>query len=155
MMSRLFTAIVAMTVFSALPTVRQNSIVGTWERVSRTDQEGKPNPNPYMLVILSQDGVFTEINIAKNRPRIDKPLGQLTNEEFRTRFTGVQAVYGTYTIRGDRLTRNVIGALNPNNEGEQLTSQFKIEGDTLIARDLETKAEARFRRVRNGSLSPR
>ena len=155
MTSRLFTAIVVMSVFSALPTAKQNSIVGTWERVSQTDQEGKPNPNPYMLGIFSEDGVFTQINIAKNRPRIDKPLAQLTNEEFRARFTGIQAVYGTYTVRGDRLTRNVVGALNPNNEGENLTSQFKIEGDTLIARDPATKAEARFRRVRNGSLSPR
>jgi hypothetical protein len=102
----------------------------------------------------------TQINIAKNRPRIDKPLGQLTNEEFGARFTGVQTVYGTYTVRGDRLTRSVVGALNPNNEGERLTSQqvsskFKIEGDTLILdrSGSWTRAEARFRRVRNGSLS--
>ena len=108
-----------------------------------------------MVVTLSGDGVFTQINTAKDRPRVDKPLGQLTNEEFRTRFTGSQAVYGTYRVSGDRLIRNVIGALNPNNEGEQLTSVLTLDGDTLIARDPATKAEARFRRVRNGSLSPR
>ena len=105
--------------------------------------------------MLSDDGLFAQLNIAKDRPRVDKPLSQLTNEEFRTRFTGSQAVYGTYMVSGDRLIRNVIGALNPNNEGTQLTSVFTIDGDTLTARDPATKAEARFRRVRDGVLSAR
>ena len=72
-----------------------------------------------MLVIFSEDGVFTMVNIAKGRSKIPKPVGDLTVEELRSRFTGVQAVYGTYTV-GNRLTRNVVGAVNPNNEGQQI-----------------------------------
>ena len=155
MKTRILAIIVVLSVFSSFALAQQNPLVGTWERVFQADEQGNPSPNPYMLVIFSSDGVFTQINIAKNRPRVDKPLSQLTNEEFRARFTGVQAVYGTYSVTGDRITRNVIGALNPNNEGEQLTSQFKVEGDTMTALDPKTKTQARFRRVRNGSLSPR
>jgi hypothetical protein len=57
-----------------------------------------------------------------------RQISELTDEQFRARFTGVQAVYGVCTGAGDQLTRRIIGALNPNNEDQQITGLFKIEG---------------------------
>ena len=50
--------------------------------------------------------------------------------------------YGTYTVVGNRLTRNVVGALNPNNEGQQISDLFRIEGDTLVGWDPATRQKA-------------
>ena len=50
-----------------------------------------------MVVIFSDDGRVCSDQHRQGPPRVDKPLSQLTNEEFRTRFTGSQAVYGTYS----------------------------------------------------------
>ena len=152
----LFTVIVALTsAFPAPALAQQNPLVGAWERVSQTNDTGVANPQPYMLVIFSEDGVFTMVNIAKGRPKTPKPVGELTPEELRSRFAGVQAVYGTYTVVGNRLTRNVVGALNPNNEGQQISDLFRIEGDTLVGWDPASMAESRLKRIRNGTLSAR
>ena len=156
MKTRLFTVLLTLaSAFAAPALAEQNPLVGAWERVSQTNDAGVANPQPYMLVIFSEDGVFTMVNIAKGRPKTPKPVGELTPQEFRSRFTGVQAVYGTYTVVGNRLTRNVVGALNPNNEGQQLSDLFRIEGDTLVGWDPATKAESRLKRIRNGTLAAR
>ena len=149
------TGVALAILLSTAALAQQNSLVGAWERVSQTNDKGEASPTPYMLVIFTSDGVFSQTNIARDRPQRDKPLNELTNEELRARLAGSQAVYGTYTVTGDRLTRTVVGALNPANEGRQITSRFKTDNDTLIAWDPDTKAESRFTRVRDGSLSAR
>ena len=47
-------------------------------------------------------------------------------------YQGVQGQYGTYRVDGNKLIRHIVSALNPNNEGRDVTTEFKIEGDTLI-----------------------
>jgi hypothetical protein len=144
---RLLTTLLGLFVLATSLTAQQESLVGAWELVSQTNADGQPNPNPNLLLIFTRDGIYSQIGIAKGRPKLDKPANQLTEAEFRARFTGVQGNHGTYTVSGNRITRQAIAAINPANEGTQQVLEFRIEGNTLILRLPETKGEQRFRRA--------
>jgi hypothetical protein len=142
---RLLTTLLGMFVLATSLTAQQESLVGAWELVSATNAQGQPLPN--LLLVVTSDGLYSQIGIPKGRPKLEKPANQLTEAEFRARFTGVQGQHGTYTVSGNRVTRQAIAAVNPNNEGVQQVLEFKIEGNMLTVRDPETKAEQQFRRA--------
>lgn len=107
-------------------------------------------PAPAAFVIFSADGFYSQTAIPVGRPKIDKPLQQMTKEELVQRFNRLDAVRGTYTIAGNRLTRKEIAHGNPNNEDYELVQLFRIEGDVLILSrpDPTHRGEARFRRAK-------
>ena len=47
-------------------------------------------------------------------------------------FYQMQGQDGRYRIDGNKLIRTAISAVNPTNEGVEIVSEFRIEGDTLI-----------------------
>ena len=116
----------------------QNPLEGAWEHTSR----------PGTLAICTSEGVFAVMTLPPGRPKVEKPISELTEQELRGRYAGIGLQYGTYTIAGDRLTRHVVAALDPGREGTQAVYQFRIEGDTLIitsTSDATSKTELRFR----------
>ena len=130
----------------------QNPLVGSWERVSLLDAEGKATqpPAPPAFVIFSADGFFSQSSIPAARPKVDKPIDQLTKEELVQRFNRLESRRGTYTVSGNRLTRKNVANGNPNDEGTEQTQLFRVENGVLIlsSTDPKLKSEARFRRAK-------
>ena len=86
-----------------------------------------------------------------NRPLVP---ANLSEKDLRERYRGVQGQYGTYVVRGNKLTRKTGSAANPINEGREISSEFKVEGDTLIVttkNDQGQMVETRFKRLRYGT----
>jgi hypothetical protein len=129
-----------------------SSLVGTWERTSLLNAEGKPTqpPAPAAYLIFSADGHFTQIAIPTGRAKVNKPVDQMTREELVARFNRVEARGGSYTVAGNRLTRKNERHGDPNQEGTDAVQLFRVEGDTLVlsSADPKQKNEARWRRVK-------
>ena len=130
----------------------QNPLIGSWERISLLDAEGKSTqpPAPPAFVIFSADGFFSQSAIPAARPKVNKPIDQMTKEELAQRFNRLETRRGTYSISGNRLTRKNIANGDPNGEGTEQTQLFRIEGGVLIlsSSDPKLKNEARFRRAK-------
>ena len=74
----------------------------------------------------------------------------MTKEEMVDRLR-MQGQSGTYRVEGVRLIKKTITAADPNNEGRENTSDFRIEGDMLITTSVNTqgqKSESRFRKLK-------
>jgi len=136
----------------SLALAQNNPLVGAWERISDINAQGTQQqpPAPPAFLILSADGFFSQTAIPSGRPKVDKPLQELTKDELISRFNQVVGRRGTYTIVGNRLTRHDIANTNPSGEGGEQIQLFRIEGDLLILTtpDPASKAEVRFRRVK-------
>jgi hypothetical protein len=136
---RLLASASVVTLLLSASVFAQNPLVGVWEHTTR---EG-------VLTIYTSEGVFATIGLPPGRPKVDKPLEELTDQELKARVAGIGPIeHGTYAVMGSRLTRQVVAALNPTFEGTRLAAEFRIEGETLILTRLSDKAELRFRRVR-------
>lgn len=140
--------VVAITAFAQA----NNPLVGTWERFSTTDAQGKPaQPQPpAAFLVFTGNGYFSQSAIPTGRPKINKPLKDMTKEELLARFANVLARRGTYKIDGNKLTRRDIAHTDPNQEGMDAIQTFRIEADVVILgnTDPANKTENRFRRVK-------
>jgi hypothetical protein len=130
----------------------QNALVGAWERTSLLDADGKSiqPPQAPAFLVLTADGFFAQMAVPAGRPKVDRPVDQLTREELVARFNYLEARRGTYTVSGNRLTRRDVVHSNPVQQGAEQIQLFRIEGDTLIlsATTPGRRNEARFRRVK-------
>lgn len=138
---------------SAALAQNQNRLAGAWERFVLKDSAGTAiqPPSPAALLMFSAEGAYTQIAIPKDRPKVAKPLADMTKEELLSRFTRVESRWGRYSVAGDTLTRTYVASANPNQEaGSPQVQRFRIEGDVLILNSLTpgNQSEARFRRVR-------
>jgi hypothetical protein len=122
-----------------------NPLVGAWERISMTDAQGAVAKQIPAFVIFSASGHFSQTVTPAGRPKINKPLPDMTREELLARFQGLGSRYGTYTVAGNKLTRKSIAHVNPGAEGTEETQLFRIEGDALILTTEGEKGEVRFR----------
>ena len=142
--------LLAVTSTASAPNAK--ALVGTWERFSIKDDEGKPSEERTVrsFLLFSADGHYSQTTIPAGREKLNKPLEEMTKEELLNRFVGVRAVYGTYTVAGNKLTRKNITLTNPNDEGKDFIQMFRFESDILILTSTTagSKAEARFRRVK-------
>lgn len=129
-----------------------NPLVGAWERVSvrRADGRSTQPPPPKAFVVFTDDGWFSQSSIPLDRPKLGKPLEEMTREELLLRFNHLEARWGRYTISGDRLTRTPIGNSAPERQGIDQVQQFRFDdGDLLlIAVEQGTAIESRFRRAK-------
>jgi len=132
-----------------------SQLAGTWERFSVRDDDGKmANPQPpAAFLIMTADGFYSQTAIPTSRPKLNKPLKDMTKDELLARFNNVVARRGTFTVSGNRLTRTDVSNTSPNNEGTGQPQLFKIEGDVLILTNPDTtkKDEVRFRRVKKST----
>ena len=140
-----------LAVSSTASAPNQKAFVGTWERFSSKDPEGKPRETVRTSFLLfSADGHYSQTTLPAGREKLNKPLNEMTKEELLHRFDGVGAGYGTYAIAGDQLTRKSITDVNPNLEGGEFTQRFHFEGEVLILSPTTagSKNEVRFRRIK-------
>src|SRR5437762_11737213 len=58
-------------VFAAFPSAQTNPLVGTWERTSLTDAQGKSTqpPTPAAYLIMTADGFYSQTAIPTGRPK--------------------------------------------------------------------------------------
>ena len=125
-------------------------LVGTWERTSLLlDGKATPPPAPE-IILLGEDGWFSQTHLPKGRERINKPLEQYTKEEFLKAFKNVAAARGTYTVEGNKFTRKHVAGIDPNLVGYDEAREFSLDGDTLTLRGSNpagVKVEAKYRRL--------
>ena len=112
----------------AAPAQDSKAFVGTWERISYKDDEGKAIEDRLVRahLIFSAEGHYSQVQLPTGRAKNDKPLKEMTKEELLNRFEGAVAYYGTYTISGNTLTRKEIVELNPNREGFVNVQTFRL-----------------------------
>jgi len=133
----------------SLTAAQDNRLVGTWERVSALTATGAPEtPLAPALLIVSADGHFTFSAIPTGRPKINKPLDQLTREEVLERYRGLTVRRGTWSVTENRFVTIENGAENPNLEGREVVRLFRMEGDVLVlsSPNPQDKTENRWRR---------
>ena len=137
---------------STASTPNQNALIGTWERISNKDGEGKALEERLLPsnIIFAADGHYSQTGFPTGREKVKKPVKEMTREELVDRFDGVLSSYGTYTVTGSKLTRTVLQHLNPASQGTDIIQEFRLEGDTLrlkVVSDLLKNSETVYKRV--------
>jgi len=146
--------------FKRLPAqqTKPHGLAGTWERTSLT-YNGKPQqpPRAALMLILGEDGWFSETELPAGRKPLKKPLEQYTVDDYIQSFKNVRAARGTYTVEGNVFTRKHVADTDPNYVGYEDPRQFMLDGDTLTLRGKTRsgeKVEATFRRSKPLETSP-
>jgi hypothetical protein len=118
-----------------------NPLVGTWHNVENP-------PIPQILLIIGADGYYAQIAIPPGRSKPKNDWDHRTREELMKQFGGVRAVYGTWKVAGNRLTRLRTASEDPGKEGTETAAEFRFEGDVLVLRNPNDQRESRFRRMK-------
>lgn len=128
---------------------KPHPLVGTWERTSLS-VDGKPSPQPApLVVILGEDGWYSQTQLPTGRTSVGKPIEQYTVDDYLKSFGGVSAARGTYTVEGTTLTRKYVATIDPNLVGRDNVGQFSLTGETMTLRGMSAdgaKFESTFRR---------
>jgi len=131
------------------PQCTAERLIGTWERVSllRNALSVQP-PDAPLFVKFSPDGYWSMMEMP-DRPKVEKPLEQQTAKELWSRFERVEGGYGTWTLKGDILTRTHLANIAPGGEGNNQDRTCIFEGDilALIGTGANRSPQARFKRL--------
>jgi hypothetical protein len=122
--------------FRRLPTqpLKSKALVGSWERAALTI-DGKPvKPPAPLVVILGEDGWFSQTQLPAGRKPAGKPLEQFAVDDYVATFGGVSAARGTYSVEGNVFTRKHVADVDPNLVGFEDAAQFTLANDTLTLR---------------------
>jgi hypothetical protein len=147
-----FSTVAVLCYSAALSGQGRDPIAGAWEQISAknlTTGAALQQPNPPLHLIYS-NGQYVQFAAMAGRPKIQKPSEQMTKDELLARTTGTQGQYGTYRVEGNKITRKIISAADPNNEGREIAAEFRIEGDSLIVTNKNLQGETvetRYRRL--------
>ena len=111
---------------------KPHPLLGTWVRffLIRDSTIQQPPATPEW-VFLGPDGYFLNMEIREGRPKLDKPLSQMTKEELLRRFNGVGVTYGTYTVQGNISNRKHLIGIDPGAVGFEQVRGFRFEGDVV------------------------
>ena len=145
--------------FKRLPPqqTKPHNLVGTWERISATvDRKPTQPPAAPIIMILGEDGWFSQTQLPTGRKPAGKPLEKFTTDDYLRSFRGVNAARGTYTVEGTVLTRKHVADIDPNLVGYDEVREFSLEGDTLTLRGRTRSGgaiEATFRRAKRAETS--
>ena len=114
------------------------------DRGRRTESE------PAAFLILSANGHFSQTAAPAGRPKVTKPLQDMTREELLARFQGVQARRGTVHGRRQQADPKGCHQCEPQSGRLRGCPGVRLEGDmlTLSSTDPKSKAQAKFRRVK-------
>lgn len=118
------------------------SLVGTWELVSREDHtktgERRIDPalgeNPIALLIYDGNGHFAAQFMKRDRSteaaEVEGPSGAPNNSRARG---GYDAYFGSYVVDDQEgtVTQRLAAALSPENVGHVLTRAMTVTGDEL------------------------
>jgi hypothetical protein len=126
-------ALAALLVSATTLAQTSDPVAGVWEQIpgrNVTSGETQRLEAPPLRIIFS-DGYFVQFRAAANRAKIQVPREQMTKEQLLERYN-IQGQYGTYRISAGRLVRKTLVAADPNNEGREGASDFRVERDVLI-----------------------
>jgi hypothetical protein len=146
---------VLLLAFTLIPVVAAaqaaDPLAGAWERTgARNLTTGQPQPQAPVLHVIFSNGHYVQFGAAANRAKLAVPRDKMTREQLLER-GDMQGQYGTYRVDGNKLTRRIISAADPNNEGRDAAQEFKVDGDVLTITNTNQqgqKVETRFRRLR-------
>jgi hypothetical protein len=134
------------------PQCSAERLAGTWERVSllRNALSVQP-PDAPLFVKFGSDGYWSMMEMPDDRPKVNKPLDQLTAKELWARFDKVEGGQGTWTVKSDGsvVTRRHmvnIAAGGENNTQDRLC-WFEDEILALVGTGSNRSPQARFRRL--------
>ena len=149
----ILTLTIMLPVRSAAAAPSQKAFVGTWERISAKDGEGKALEERLLPsnIIFAADGHYSQTAFPAERAKVAKPVKEMTREELVNRLDGVLAGYGTYTVTGNKLTRKVLQHLNPAGQGTEIIQEFRLDGDALtlkVVSEALKNSETRYKRVK-------
>jgi hypothetical protein len=137
---------------------KSHALVGTWERTAlAVDGKAAPAPAP-QIVILGEDGWFSQTQLPTGRKPAGKPLEQFTVDDYVRTYGGVAASRGTYSVENNVFTRKHVDDVDPNLVGSEESGQFSLEGDVMTLRgSTRTGAEfeARYQRLKPVNTSDR
>src|ERR1043165_3447373 len=74
----------------------------TWQRIS----EAKDVPPSYL--IFGNDGYYMQVGFRDDRPKLTKPLANLSKTELLAQLRGGEARVGRYSLVGSRLSRTYL-----------------------------------------------
>jgi hypothetical protein len=144
-----YTALLILVLSIGLSAQGRDPVAGAWELLSTPTAANQGVQTPPLHLIYS-NGHYVQFTAAAKRAKHQKPRAEMTKEELLERYQ-LQGQYGTYRVEGNKLIRMSISAANPNNEGLESTSEFRVDGDTLIVTGQNAqgqKTETRFRRLK-------
>lgn len=134
------------------PLCSASRLVGTWERVSllRNALSVQP-PDAPLFVKFGADGYWSMMEMPDDRPKVDKPLQQLSAKELFTRFDKVEGGQGTWTVKADGsvVTRRHLVNIAPGGENSSQDRLCWFEGDilALVGTGANRSPQARFKRL--------
>jgi len=114
--------------------LKSTALVGTWQRTALSVNGNKSTPPAPLIVILGEDGWFSQTQLPSGRKPAGKPLEQFTVEDYLATFTGVSAARGTYSVDGNVFARKHVADVDPNLVGFENVAQFTLANDTLTLR---------------------
>lgn len=127
-------------------------LVGTWERISllRNGLSAQP-PDAPLFVKFGADGYWSMMEMPDDRPKVNKPLDQLSAKELFVRFDKVEGGQGTWTIKADGsvVTRRHLVNIAPGGENSSQDRLCWFEGDilALVGTGANRSPQARFKRL--------
>jgi len=138
------------------PQCTASRLVGTWERVSllRNALSVQP-PDAPLFVKFGSDGYWSMMEMP-DRPKVNTPLEQQTDKELWSRFERVEGGYGTWTIKGDIVTRKHVVNIAPGGENGSQDRSCIFEGEilALVGTGVNRSPQARFKRLPAQSMKP-
>ena len=122
--------------FRRLPAqpLKSTALVGTWQRTALSVNGNASKPPVPLIVILGEDGWFSQTQLPAGRKPAGKPLEQFTVEDYLATFTGVSAARGTYSVDGNVFARKHVADVDPSLVGFENAAQFTLTNDTLTLR---------------------
>src|SRR5262245_21969747 len=108
-------------------------LVGTWVRYSllRNGFSVQP-PDAPLYVKFMADGWWSMMEFPADRPKVNKPLDQLTPQEAFKRFDLMDGGWGNYTQVGMSNIRHHLGGISPGGGEWEQQGLWRFEGNILI-----------------------
>ena len=147
------TAVVLLALAATIPSRAEpdsEALLGLWEVVEIRDlTAGKTQAKRREFHMFTKSHEMI-ILAGSDRRKIKKSLTEMTADEVMSQ-QPIGAGFYHYEVKGDKLLRTNIVALSAYYEGSTFTTEFEIDGDTLITRDSHAadghRREWRMRRV--------
>jgi hypothetical protein len=91
------------------------------------------NPKPQPGLWIFTDKHFSYLFVTTDKPRPEIPAAKMTEKDRSDAYNGFIASGGTYDIKGDNLTMNVMVARNAESmrSGAFFTNTYKLDGNNL------------------------
>jgi hypothetical protein len=121
------------------PASSNSPVVGTWHNMTKPQF-------PQGVLLISEDGYFSQITISPSRTKPVHDFDHRTKAELAKQFGGFRASYGTWKIVGSKLVRTLIASEEPGSEGMETAQDFRFEGEILLLGG--PQHETRFRRMK-------